>query len=267
MLIEYIIIIVMESDSIDIKKYPKSKRNLQCLGPCYQPKTKVIHPISLEIVTDNINAFCPVSQWIYEDPDTGRKDVLITDVCYNPTDNKTISKKELELNMLVPYVDFNIEQFLKIFYSIYSFEDGISWIDKNKFKPLYTRIRILNMCMKVYGGQIDIIDNRFVDFFIDIIKRKYIREIYLHVAKYIEIKGDEVFLVDPDGENIGNNNVVIKTNYIIKNFINGDDISKFLTRYLRQRKEKWDQIVDHMQSIIADLTAYIVNKIHITLKI
>jgi hypothetical protein len=121
--------------------------------------------------------------------------------------------------------------------------------------------------MKVYGGQIDIIDNRFVDFFIDIIKRKYIREIYLHVAKYIEIKGDEVFLVDPDGENIGNNNVVIKTNYIIKNFINGDDISKFLTRYLRQRKEKWDQIVDHMQSIIADLTAYIVNKIHITLKI
>lgn len=257
----------MESDSLDIKKYPKSKRNFQCLGPCYQPKTKVIHPISLEIVTDNTNAFCPVSQWIYEDPNTGKKDVLITDVCYNPTDNKTTSKKELELNMLIPYVDFNIEHFLKIFYNIYSFEDGIQWIDKNKFKPLYTRIRILNMCMKIYGGQIDIIDSRFVDFFIDVIKRKYIRDIYVQVAKYIEVKGDEVFLVDPDGDNIANNNVVIKTNYIIKNFINGDDISKFLLRYLRQRKEKWDQIGDHMQSIISDLTLYIVNKIHITLKI
>ena len=71
----------------------------------------IVHPTLLEIVTNNDKPFCPVNEFTYEDPATGRKKTQITDICLNPTENTNISSKDLELNILTPLVDFDVGQF------------------------------------------------------------------------------------------------------------------------------------------------------------
>ena len=46
---------------INIKSYPKSINGMQCVGPCYKKNTKILHPIYLNVVTNNEkNFFCPI---------------------------------------------------------------------------------------------------------------------------------------------------------------------------------------------------------------
>ena len=161
----------MEKQNFDIKRYPKSKHNFQCLGPCYYPGTMIVHPTNVELVSNSMEPFCPVEEWEEVDPVTKKNETVLTDTCLNPTE-KTGTSKELELNILVPYIDFNSEHFLKIYYDIFSFEDSINWIDRNKFVPFGTKTRIINSALKVFGDNIDLFDNRFVDFIIEYIKKK-----------------------------------------------------------------------------------------------
>lgn len=264
-----------ESDIGDIKKYPKSKNKFQCLGPCYQPSTIIVHPTLLEIVTNNENPFCPVNEWTYEDPTTGRKQNKMTDICINPTENTNISNKDLELNILTPLVDFNAEQFLKIYYNIFSFEDGLDWCDTNKHAPIDTQLRIVKGILKVFGKNIDIIDSRFIDFLINLIKKKYISDIYIDLHKYIGVSmgtkdnANEKFimLVNKDDNELNQNDYYLeRINFFVKVFITKDDIYKFVMRYFKQRKDNWDNINDHVSNMLTDLTDYLTNKINLTLK-
>ena len=249
--------------SFDKNKYPISRNNQQCLGPCYYANTKAIHPITLNPITYNED-FCPTAEWETIDKTTGKKEFHFIDKCYKPTDDETSNRKDIEINMLTPYIDFNTEHFLKIYYNIYSFEDGINWIEKNKFTPIVTRIRILNSILKSYGNKIDIIDNRVTDFFIEVIKSQYIKKILLSLSKYINISNNIVELGKTDN-NIENDNN-IKINYIIKTFINSDEIHKFIIKYLRYRKDQWKNINNYIENMINDLIEYIINKINLTLK-
>lgn len=252
----------------NIKKYPRSKNNFQCLGPCYYPGTKITHPITLETVTDNVDIFCPVNQWIQENSE-GRKYGLLTDVCNKETMTKSYSKKELEIDMLIPYIDFNSEMFLT-FYNINSFDNGINWINENKYKSLDNRIRILNMCLISYNKQINIIDNKTADIFIEIIKNKYIKKIYKQISKYINIKNDKIYLIKPNKKKeedsiLKIDNDIKKMNYIIDNFINNEELSKFLIRYIKQHDKSWNTFVNHIDDIISNLIIYITKKITTTL--
>ena len=62
----------MDSD-IDYfnRKYPTSKNGYQCLGLCYEPKTWIVHPITLEHVTNTHFPFCPVKEWASKNEKTG----------------------------------------------------------------------------------------------------------------------------------------------------------------------------------------------------
>lgn len=248
-------------------KYPKSKNNFQCIGPCYQPNTSIVHPLTLEYVTDKYYPFCPVKEWEYVDKDSGNTVTRTTDVCYHPTESKDLSGKEFEMNMLVPSIDFNDEQFLKIFYNIYSFEDAISWIDNKKFtSPLLTRLRIMNSAWSAYGADLNIIDHRVVEFYIELAKKKWMADIYKYLNKYVRISDENVLLGEPDeNELTAKDDVVVRTNFLADRFINNDEIYKFLVRYLKYRKEEWPNIINHSDNIKNDLIKYIENKIKLTI--
>ena len=259
----------MDKQDFDIKKYPKSKNKLQCLGPCYHPGTMVVHPTQLEIVSDYDQPFCPVNEWKQIDPKTGRETENITDGCFNPTEKTNISNKELQLNILTPHIDFNVEHFLKIYYNIYSFEDSIDWLDRNGHTALGTRIRIMNCSLKAFGESIDLFDNRFADFFIEYVKKNDIRNFYNKISGYVGINSEKnsINLISKDKNKLSNNEFCIeRINYIIKTFLEKDDIIKFLVKYFKNRKSQWKDIDNHLKNMSNDLIGYILNKITITLQ-
>jgi hypothetical protein len=259
----------MEKHEFNIKKYPKSKHNFQCLGPCYHPDTMVVHPTQLEIVTDHIAPFCPVEEWDHGDAKTGQIMKEITDVCFNPTEKKSINNKELELNILTPYIDFNSEQFLKIYYNIFSFEDSIDWIDRNKYVSIRTRMRVINSALKTFGENIDLFDNRFTDFFIEFIKKKEIIKLYNEIHKYIGVNDDSktINLIDQSLNSLNKNDMCVeRINYTIKSFLDKDDVTKFLLRYFKHRKSLWNDILVHLDNMCIDFIDYVLNKIIITLQ-
>lgn len=246
----------------DIKIYPKSKSKKQCLGPCYFPKTHVVHPTLLEIVSNN-EPFCPVDPWKYVNPETGEETLFATDLCFQPTEKKNVSSKEAELNMLTPFLDFNASQFLKIYYEIFSFEDSIDWIDRNKFDPIKTRSRIINSSLIAYGENVELFDNRFVEFIIEFIKKKKILEIYNKLHIFININNDSVLL---EKNNIDKKDKCVeRINYIVRVFLTKDEITKFLIKYFSQKKDKWKDIKNHLDLIVSNLTEHILNKISLTL--
>lgn len=246
-------------------KYPRSKNNFQCLGPCYNPNTSIVHPLTLEYVTDKYYPFCPVREWEFQDRETGKTIVRTTDLCYQPTESKDLSGKEFELNILTPSIDFNEEQFLKIFYNIHSFEDAVNWIDTKKYTPLLTRLRIMDCAWRAYGKEVNIIDHRVVEFYLELIKKKWTRDLYRELNKYVHIRGEKVLLGDPNDNNLGpKEEVVVRTNFLVDRFINHDEIYKFLTRYLKHRKDQWDTILRHSDHMKKDLVKYIENKIQMT---
>lgn len=258
----------MDNYDINITKYPKSKNNFQCLGPCYQPGTMVVHPTQLEMVTDKLQPFCPVDEWTYVDQKTGKSTDIITDVCFNPTENKNISNRELELNILTPYIDFNTEQFLKIYYNIFSFEDSIDWINSHKFSPIDTKIRIINSALKTFGEKVDLFDTRFVDFFIEIIKKKELKNIYKKIHSNIGIdKNSHVYFMNSQYNNLqADDDCVERMNYLIKVFLDKDEVTKFLSKYFLFRKSQWVNVKNHLNNMIIDFIEYIKTKINITIQ-
>ena len=162
-------------------------------------------------------------------------------------------------------MDFNIKDFLSIFYEINTFEDGITWIVNNTEINIKTRIRIFECILNVFGQSIDIIDNRIIDFVISMIKNNYITKFYNTIKKYIYIDAKKNLISidknnnDDDNDEDDKKHIVIKTNYIMKTFINQDIIQKFLFKYFKVKKNKWLDIHDHINDIIMELEHYIIN--------
>jgi len=254
----------MDEDNLQYfeNKYPKSKNNFQCLGPCYQPNTLVVHPITLEYVTDKDNAFCPVKEWLQADNKTGKKISKLTDTCFKPTESKSITGKELEMNIILPHIDFNCEQFLKIYYNIYTFEDAINWITTKIHAPIGNKQRVLDCAWKVYGKNIELIDIRIVDFYIDVCKKKWMRDIYNKISPYITIENDKISFIEPADNKLNSKEYSVqRTNFIIDKFINRDTIQKFLSKFVKQKQDDWEKYESHTEQIKHDLINYIENKI------
>lgn len=250
----------------NIKKYPKSKNNYQCIGPCYHPGTMVVHPTQLEFVTEGPLPFCPIDEIFYEDPKTGETLKKSTDTCYNPTEKDNIDKSQLELNILTPQIDFNSEQFLKIYYKVFSFDGAIDWIENNQHVPIGTQVRIINCTIDAFGKYIELFDVRFCNFFINYIKLKKIKKIYSQLHKHIGVESStgDIF--------ISNNNLELhdksieRINYIIQTFINVEEITKFLQKYFKKNYDKFVSTEDHLDNMTNDLIIYIINKINFTIK-
>lgn len=240
-----------------VKKYPKSVHGNQCIGPCYEGKTLITHPVSLNTVTNKDN-FCPINI----SASGNRKEE--TDICLQPTQNININNKELEINMLNPYIDFNARQFISIYYDIHNFEDSMNWLEENKYLPLETKIRVVKNALFIFSSTIEMVDHRFIDFFITLIKKKYINHIYNNIYKYIGKNGDSIVLIKPENNKLSKKDLLLeRINFIIKFFINNDESQKFLIRYFKSKKDAI--IINYITDIIDEFTEYILVKIKKTI--
>lgn len=245
--------------------YPKSNTGKQCIGPCYKPNTVIVHPITLEHISQPV-PFCPVNEWT-SISDNGTTQQFITDECLNPTNDKKIPAKEEQLNMILPYMDFNKEMFLKTYYEIYSFEDALIWLENHTHVSINNKIRIIDCSLGTYGLLIDFVDYRLVDFLIELIKKKWINHIYNKLYKYINIDNKKIYIINPKNNKLNNNDYIVeRMNYIIDTFINNDEIIKFIEKYFKYRKDNWNNIVSHINNIEDELIIYIEQKIIKTLE-
>lgn len=259
----------MNEKDFNIKQYPKSAHKFQCLGPCYAASTVVVHPMNLEMVTDNSHPFCTVTEWTRTDEVTGRKKDVLTDRCMNPTAKVNESGRNFEINILLPYMDFGAEKFLKIYYSIYSIEDALDWVDMNKHLPLDNKMRVMRSALSVFGSGIDIVDNRFSAFFELIIKKRFIDDIYSSISIYVGMSDDKdsMLIVSPKKNKLKYGEMIVeRTNFILATFLGPNSTYKFLTRYFKQQKDTWETITDHLTHMVKDLIEYIDTKINIMLR-
>lgn len=251
----------------NIKRYPKSKNNYQCVGPCYPPGTMVIHPTQLEFVTEGPLPFCPIDEIFHEDAKTGEVIKKSTDTCYNPTEKENIDKSQLELNILTPQIDFNAEHFLKIYYKIFSFDGAVDWIDDNQHVPIGTKIRIVNCALESFSNMIELFDIRFCNFFIEFFKLKKIKELYLHINKNIGSDNENILIIDSKNNNLDlHDKSVERINFIIQTFINKEEIIKFLQKFFKKNLNKLSTSSDHLNLMANDLILYIANKIDTTIE-
>jgi hypothetical protein len=252
-----------------VLKYPKSKNNIQCIGPCYEPFTTIVHPITLIPVT-NDRPFCPIVPTEMVNEQTGKKEFRMTNECINPTTNKDMADEDLKLNMVIPFVDLDCKYFLKKYYNLFTFEGMLDWLEKKKQSPLRTRLRVIECTWKAYGEELDILDQRITDFYIELIKKKWVAKIVKALDKYIVIEGtgdkQKISLTDKPQDKNSNNekHTVEKINFIMDKFLTRDDIYKFLVRYIKYRKEMWRSIDNHYVKMLEDLIEYIENKIKMT---
>jgi hypothetical protein len=241
------------------KKYPKSLNGLQCISPCFPANYLTTHPITLQKVMgmDKINPYCHILPHMNEE----KKHIAVA-VCSKPSTNEEIKKHQV--NLLIPIANIDSSIFLRGFYDIITFEDGMNWIINNENKPVMTRLRVFDNMLIAYGKDIDIIDIRMVDFMVDVIKKLWIKDIYKELHKYIFInEKKEIFIKENDSDI--NKNINEKINFIIKKFINSDEVYKFMSRYIKARYEDWDKILSHINNIKNDYIEYIEKKIKLTI--
>lgn len=248
--------IMIEKD----KKYPKSKSGLQCITPCYPAKSWTIHPISLIYHTSDF-PYCHVNTNLIKYKDY-HYDVQETDKCTNPITQDEY--KIMDINVLIPTVNFSCKYFLMVYYDINTFDDGLKYISKYDYKSIITRSRIMNCMISVFIKDIEYIDNRFLNFFVELIKKKWISDIYKKINKYIKIENNSIKFTKPDETQYGNDYKIEKINFIMEKLLKDDDIHIFLSKYIEKLKENEDEINDYIEDIKNNLIIYIENKINIS---
>jgi len=243
---------------IKSKKYPKSISGKQCIGPCYKKNTKVIHPLYLNIIS-NVNDFCPINR--IEQTINGKKVIIDTDEC-NDINNIKESENINSYDLLFPYVDFNSELFLNIFYNINTFSEIIQWLSNNQHQPIDLKERILNLGIDTFIKKIDLIeinDNTIIDLIYELFNKKYFNKIILPFFQYIDVT-DKITKLGFNDKKDTDETIIIKTNYIKKNILNIINISNFIRVFFDKKIEL--SVNEKYTSVMADgFTKYIINNI------
>lgn len=239
-------------------KFPISINNKQCIGPCYEPDTIIIHPITLNYITNKQHPFCPTILWFNDET----KKYEDGDQCLVSSKLSSIDKEQIELSYAVPTIYFNCEYFLKAYYDIYSFESAIDWISSNK-NPLYTQLRVIDCAWKVFGSNADIINDQLMDFYITIIKKEWIKNLYPQIASFIYVNGNNISLKQHTDDI--QEHQIERINYFFKKILTKQMIYKILQSYIEENKSSWKDIQSHNIEIEKFFANYIVNKIKNTI--
>jgi len=222
---------------MEYKNYPKSINGKQCIGPCYPKNTIFFHPQTLLAYKDDINN-CPTSNFYNQEKD----EIFWVDVCGKPT----ATDEDIKLNILSPPIIFNCQSFLEIYYDIKSFEDAISWIAENN-SSLLTKLRVMECSWQVWGDNFNTINDQLIEFYINVIKKIWIKDIYTEIFNYIKIDNNNIlFKVNNDKKSL---NKVEKINFYIKKIINYQFIYDNLKTHIQENNKKWDKVINHNENI------------------
>lgn len=206
-------------------EYELSKSEKKCIGPCYKAGTIILHPLGIKSTTSKNFNFCPVREIENSDHnllqnynsliENGLKKPLknsvnpIIDECFS----KNIEEREpMQIDMLLPKIDYSDKSFLKIYYDIKSINDAVLWI-KNNNKNKLTNTRILDCSLRAFGKDMSYISDGLA-------------EIYIYFLVNYWNKGypSEPYDKIPEMQNL-------------------------LLSYLQHYKHKWDKIKNHTEKI------------------
>lgn len=188
---------------MDQNKYQKSVHGYDCIGPCYDKGIDIIHPVTFRRHVNTDKKVCAVK----EGSNLDTKRIFYFDECLVVD---TIVKDNV--NQLLPLIEIDFNMFLRIYYEIYSLDDGILYLNKNPQLSLLTRKRIIVCLMNLF--QFDIFDDVIIRFFIDYFE-KYIDE-FITDLKLIKKTDDDKA-------------------YIRNKFFNKPTILKFLVKAMEKK--------------------------------
>ncbi len=226
----------------------------KCITPCIKKNSKIIHPTTYETITSEED-FC-LTETEYN---TKEKKINQKTKC----DGETLDENQYFERMEDKFKDIyrNSEVFLKIFYKLKSLEDIINWIEKNNFKPLNTRLRIIELGWDNYIDEYNLIDYRVTDFYVEVIKKKYMQLLINRLSKYIKIDNNKIYFGKGDNETNKKKETEIK-NFIIEKLLNKDEINKFLVKYVDYVKDNKDKNnLKNTDVLIKDIIEYFESKI------
>ena len=124
-------------------------------------------------------------------------------------------------------------------------------------------MRIIDCAWKIYGSNVDVLNDQLIDFYIMVIKKDWIKYIYPIISKYIYVDENNIyFKKNSDDEN---SNQIEKINFFFKKIINKQFIYKFLYSYIEMNKSNWDDIKSHSKLMLEYLIDYIISKIKLTI--
>ena len=231
-------------------RYPKSKNGFQCLSRCYKENSQIIHPITLDSVIGYNEPFCAIEP---------QNDGTLIDACYY---TKSSDDNNDDVNdILLPQIDFNCSQFLKTYYGINTYVDALDWIAQKNNSPIFTKLRIMDCVLTIYGDKINILDTKFTEFYTEVIKKLWIYNVYEECKKYIKIEDNKIFfskLVDP---NDFNKNKKEKLNFLVDKFSSPSMIYKFMEKYFNEYKSSWNDINLHHVYMQKYFVKFTLNKI------
>ncbi len=252
--------------------YTRSSNNYRCIGPCYPARTKIVHPTTMNSITNMNNDFCPVSEWTITTNKNGEKNTefIEQDVCVNPINAEDVNKYQ-ETNVYTLVVNFNEKNFLKHLYNIDTMDSVIEWLNVNIDEPLTTKIRIIDCAFSVFD--IYFIDDIIIDCISKYLIKYFAYELYYNIYTYIHI-GDDLFVryVYPPQNNPSRttnlhsaDKIVIVTKHLIASFFNHDFVKNTITDYINKEKENMNDNESHIDSIkdkyIIDVKNFILNSL------
>ena len=238
----------------DSDKHNKSISGLDCKGPCYYPGTTYLHPLFEEKILVPDKATCPTEKH------TNANNIQVSyDTCANPS-SRNSSENEL-LMTISPFIKLKNDVFLKLYYNIYNMEDAIQLAISNTHTRI-TNNRLVNVALREYGDELVIINHRLVEF----IKNYLIYHINIirqSLEKYFVINdNNDVEIRKGKYKSDNNNNDNDKLNkYIIKVFVTDEYILKFMTKYIENKKTRWDDTENHLNEIMEKIIIFFENKI------
>lgn len=249
------------------KKYPKSINGYKCVGPCYGKNTSIIHPIYFNtIATNKNNYFCPTNEWFYKDKSNNIQRFQIDECKIEDANKNDTSTNFVYENLLIPYTNFDELSFLDTYYNINTFNNALDWVTENNTSPINTRQRIFDLAYEAFKNTFDIIDfndSRIIDFFINLIKIKYLDDFSMHFFKYIEINNGEIKI--KNNTNYKSNTetqetLIIKQNFILKYILTIENLTNFINNYFRKKQE--EKNIDYpSETIINKFAIYLIGNI------
>lgn len=213
-------------------KYPISKNNRNCIGPCYEPNKFVIHPILLKFVTGTDNQpFCPTN--IYEEVDEkGKKYQSVVDVCFKST--STLLDENMDI--LYPNIIFDSKTFLIVYYNINTHDESLEWLNKNIHLPLNTKLRVIECSLTSFFENIYLIDKIIIKSYQEYFINK-IKDIYINICTLIDIDIEKNQIIIRKNNLEPNKYNVERINFIIEKLLNEGEINKFFNKYFEKIKD------------------------------
>jgi hypothetical protein len=222
-------------EELNNKKYGKTINNRQCITPCYSANTWILHPTSVQFVKDLKHPYCATD--IYYTKHNGVSMRNLTDVCEKVSE-EVLNPDKITKDIYAPISGFDSSIFLSKFYKINSIDEAIKYINENDSIENDTKDRILNLSFECFKMEEIINSADLIEYYISILKKRWIKNLYKHLYKFIEVDGDKIKFKNIDEKENYEENKVEKINFIVVKLITYKNIQLIIKKFIEKIKNE-----------------------------